>query len=159
MNSRLYIQIFSIFNLPVVYDFRNKYSFGLYPKSIESRNINLCSIHFCGTYFCRFCSYPHKLVSPKFFQVRNLQKSMSQKLFKNSFVKNSILKNVLQNAFRDKTGDPNKRKLTYYSTYYILYYKIQSVCVCVSMYVCWSGIGSKTMRTTVMKLLQVTQWV
>ena len=42
---------------------------------------------------------------------------------------------------------------------YILYHKIQSVCVCVSMYVCWSGIGSKTMRTTVMKLLQVTQWV
>ena len=41
--------------------------------------------------------------------------------------------------------------------------KIQSVClcvcVCVSMWVCLSGIGSKTMRTTVIKLLQVTQWV
>ena len=39
----------------------------------------------------------------------------------------------------------------------ILHYKIQSVCVCVCKYVCWSGIGSKTMRTTMMKLLQVTQ--
>ena len=35
----------------------------------------------------------------------------------------------------------------------ILYYKIQTVCVIV----CLCGIGSKTMRTTVMKLLQVTQ--
>ena len=44
---------------------------------------------------------------------------------------------------------------------FILYYKIQSVCVyaCLSVSFSWSGIGSKTMRTTVMKLLQVTQWV
>ena len=38
---------------------------------------------------------------------------------------------------------------------FILYYKIQSVCV----FVCLYGIGSQTMRTKVMKLLQVTQWV
>ena len=41
---------------------------------------------------------------------------------------------------------------------YIIKFSL-SVCLCVSMWVCWSGIGSKTMRTTVMKLLQVTQWV
>ena len=40
----------------------------------------------------------------------------------------------------------------------ILYYKIQSVCVFMSMFVS-SGIGSQTMQTTVMQLLQVTQWV
>ena len=41
------------------------------------------------------------------------------------------------------------------------YYLIlkNSVCLCVCLWVCWSGIGSQTMRTTVMKLLQVTQWV
>ena len=39
--------------------------------------------------------------------------------------------------------------------YTILYYKIQSVC----LIVCSCGIGSQTMRTTVMNLLQVTQWV
>ena len=31
--------------------------------------------------------------------------------------------------------------------------------VSVCLFVSWSGIGSKTMRTTVMKLLQVIQWV
>ena len=41
----------------------------------------------------------------------------------------------------------------------ILYYKIQSVCVIVCLSVCSCGIGSQTMRTTVMNLLQVTQWV
>ena len=41
----------------------------------------------------------------------------------------------------------------------ILYYKIQSVCVFVWLSVCPFGIGSQTMRTTVMNLLQVTQWV
>ena len=41
----------------------------------------------------------------------------------------------------------------------ILYYKIQSVCVFVWLSVCPFGIGSQTMRTTVMELLQVTQWV
>ena len=45
------------------------------------------------------------------------------------------------------------------SSAHILYYEIQSVCVFVSMWVCLCGIGSQTMRTTAMKLLQVTQWV
>ena len=37
----------------------------------------------------------------------------------------------------------------------ISHYKIHSVCVCVRVWVCLSGIGSQTMRTMVMKLLQV----
>ena len=41
----------------------------------------------------------------------------------------------------------------------ILYNKTQSVCVSVCVRVCSPGIGFQTMRTTVMKLLQVTQWV
>ena len=52
--------------------------------------------------------------------------------------------------------------LKYDSRYVILYYyKTQSFCACVSVCVCvcLSGIGSQTMRTTVMKPLQVTQWV
>ena len=34
-----------------------------------------------------------------------------------------------------------------------------SLSVCLSLFVCLSGIGSKTMRTTMMKLFQVTQGV
>ena len=45
------------------------------------------------------------------------------------------------------------------NVYAILYYKIQSVCVSDCLWVHWSGIGSQTICTTVMKLLQVTQWV
>ena len=39
----------------------------------------------------------------------------------------------------------------------ILYYKSQSVCVSVCVWVCSSEIGSQTMRTTAMMLLQVTK--
>ena len=55
----------------------------------------------------------------------------------------------------NKFEDDSKVVLEEVNLWDILYYKIQFVCVIV----CTCGIGSQTMHTTVMNLLQGTQWV
>ena len=73
-------------------------------------------------------------------------------------MRNLQLQTLMEKWFNTKVNLPWFSNMTVGMLSYIIIKLSLSVPVCLCVCVCLSGIGSQTMRNTVMKLLQVTQW-
>ena len=109
-------------------------------------------------------SWPKKLPCQniwKFCLSRLTYNSLSRYLALKETYSVSYLTSTNLSTLKEKNCDTRKsfQIKRPWKSYIIKYSLSVCVCVCVSVWVCLFGIGSQTMCTTVMKLLQMTQWV